>query len=166
MNYNLPPPMWETEKYESLTKVLGPFYNSEYEFARLILDERMRKRFYKWLSSDGDKGNLYRYLVTFTLAPDNVSKADEAEQYIRNQPNRSMLGIQYYAYVREQHKSGVPHWHSVVVTDRPLKRNRFQYYEKLYGKIDCSRTKGQTHQEALNYISKESVPEVIRDTLG
>lgn len=103
----------------------------------------------------------YIYMLTFTLKPEAVGKAKEAEDFVRAQADRKALGITSYSYVKELTKAGVPHFHAVIETEIPLKKNRFQYYEKIYGKVDFSRTKGQTNQEALEYISKDSVPIVL-----
>jgi len=103
----------------------------------------------------------YIYLVTFTLKPDAINEAAKAEQYVIQQVARSALHLVSFVYVKELTKQGVPHWHCVVETTEPLKKNRFAYYEKLYGHVDLSRTKGQTTHEALAYISKDGDPVVL-----
>lgn len=105
---------------------------------------------------------LYYYLVTFTLRSDTVSLADEAEAYIVKQFERAPLKIVEAHYVRELTKKGVPHWHVAVSTSIPLKKDRFNYYMKLYGNIDISKTKAQTLTESMNYISKISLPRAIK----
>lgn len=104
----------------------------------------------------------YRYMLTFTLKPNALNQADDAEKWIRQQAERKeTLSLAYYAISKEHTKKGVPHWHVVVEALKPLKKDRFHYYTKKYGFIDFSRTKAQTTQEALNYISKEVTPDVI-----
>lgn len=114
-------------------------------------------RYFKFL--DDRTVKKYRYLITFTL--NNPAKAVEAEQYVRDQSKRKHLDLTRWVMAKEYTKKGVPHWHCAVEARKPIKKNRFQYYEKLYGFIDVSRTKGQNLDEALQYISKESVPEIL-----
>lgn len=116
---------------------------------------------------NASKQHKYNYMVTFTIDP-TKNKIDDLleetiEQYICNQSHRDALKITYFAYVKEYTKKGVAHWHAVITTTKPLAKNRFQFYEKLYGSVDISKTKVTTTQEALNYISKESSPIVIID---
>lgn len=115
--------------------------------------------FFKYLK--GKTIKRYMYLVTFTLKTDSIKDALQAEEFVKSQAERTALQIKKYAYVKELTKQGTPHFHVVVETLKPLKRNRFQYYEKLFGSVDISRTKGQTTQEALQYISKDSTPVIL-----
>lgn len=102
---------------------------------------------------------VYRYLLTFTLKPEAVSKSEQAQAWLYKQAERrDTLGIRRMFIARETTKKNVPHWHVAIETSKPLKADRFHYYRSLYGYVDLSRTKAQTIQEALNYISKESVP--------
>jgi hypothetical protein len=39
-----------------------------------------------------------------------------------------------------------------------LKKSLFSYYQKLYGNLDFSQTKGKTDQEIKTYISKDNKP--------
>lgn len=98
-------------------------------------------------------------MLTFTLKPEAVSKAKEAEKWIIKQAERKQtLGIKNMHMVQELTEKGVPHWHVVIETSKPMKADRFHYYRKIYGFVDVSRTKAQTTQEALNYISKHNEP--------
>lgn len=106
----------------------------------------------------------YRYMVTFTLTPKQADKAEEAEAMIRAIADREALHIERFYLVKEHTKAGVPHWHAAVETTKALSRNRFQYYEALYGHVNLSVTKAKSIAEALNYMSKESIPELIKDT--
>lgn len=102
----------------------------------------------------------YFYLITFTTDPTKVKVEDEeeVEKFIISQADRTALQFTNFYYVKENHKSGRSHWHCAVQTKKPLKKDRFNYYQKIYGNVDLSRTKAQTIQEALNYISKDGVP--------
>lgn len=120
----------------------------------LLAQEKERKE-----NQKRKPAKTHRYLITFTLKPDAVNKSKEAEDYVVSQAKRqNALGINQMHYVVEKTKQGVPHFHVVLETDTPLKKNRFQYYEKLFGHVDISKTKGTTIDEGLNYISKESKP--------
>lgn len=103
----------------------------------------------------------YIYMITFTLRREMASEEEHAEEFIRRQAQRSALGLLSFVYVKEYTKKGVAHWHVVVETTKPLKKNRFDYYTKKFGSIDLSRTKGTNTQEALQYISKESEPVIL-----
>lgn len=104
----------------------------------------------------------YCYLVTFTLRPEAVGNADEAEIYIKKQfTTRPSLQVREAHVVRELTKLQVPHWHVSVRTRIPLKKDRFQYYEKLYGRVDISKNKAQNLEDGLNYISKSNTPEKL-----
>lgn len=109
---------------------------------------------------------LYRYLLTFTLREDvDDVKQAQVQKYIVSQSTRLPLKIQYFAYSLERTAKGRPHWHCVVATTKPLKKDRFNYYVKLYGNIDISKTKGTNSLEALEYISKDTSPTVVIDYL-
>lgn len=115
-----------------------------------------------------DQKKTYIYLVTFTIDPQLNADMDKDEleeaiqTYVDSQVDRQVsLGITYYAYSKEHTKAGQAHWHCVIKTTKPLKKDRFAYYVKSYGNIDISRTKGTTHLEALEYISKETLPTIL-----
>lgn len=138
-----------------------PESNSALDMGVWFMNPLHRRLF--WRYADQQQGLLksYRYLMTFTLKPslhgDNDSY-EQAEKYIKDQVHREALGILEYYYIKELTKKGTPHWHVAISTSKPLKKNRVQYYEKKFGHVDLSRTKGQTLQEALNYMSKEGQP--------
>lgn len=101
----------------------------------------------------------YYYLVTFTLRKDTFTQADSAEKYIHSQfKNRPALGVLEAHVVRELTQAGNPHWHVSVSTSRPLAKNRFNYYIKIFGNIDISKNKCQNLNDGLNYISKSNTP--------
>lgn len=113
------------------------------------------------------KDKCYRYLLTFTLSPklnideDPKDLEEIVEAFIEDQSKRGALCITYFAYAKEYTKAGQAHWHVAIETSKCLKKNRFQYYTKTYGNLDISKTKGTSIQEALNYISKDTVPTVL-----
>lgn len=119
---------------------------------------------------NGSQKKLYTYLITFTLDLNKNDLSDklisDVTKYIKDQAKRAVLKILYYAFNQEVTKAGTAHWHAVVVTEKSLSKNRFQYYTQKYGYIDISRTKVTTHHEALNYISKDSSPEVLLDKIS
>lgn len=114
-----------------------------------------------------DKDRSYRYLITFTLSPKLNTDLDPkdlekvVEELVVSTAKREALGITYFAFAKEYTKKGVAHWHVAIETTKCLKKNRFQYYTKTYGNVDISKTKGTTLIEALNYISKDTVPTVL-----
>lgn len=114
----------------------------------------------------GTKLKKYIYMVTFTLNPTIHPDVDdtlelEVADYIEKQAIRSALKITRFEYVKEHHKSGRPHWHALIETNKPLKKDRFNYYCKKYGAIDIAKNKAQQNTEILNYISKVETPKKI-----
>ncbi|AXH78885.1 MAG: Rep catalytic domain protein [Circular genetic element sp.] len=115
-----------------------------------------------------DTSKKYRYLLTFTINPSFNTDVDKEDlefiinEFVEAQASRSALGIKYFAYSKEYTKAGQAHWHCAIETSKCLKKDRFNYYIKTYGNIDLSKTKGTTIQEALNYISKDCVPTVLK----
>ena len=134
-----------------------PISGSDWDMGKFFLDTKNRKHFWQWIDSKDATVKSYIYMVTFTLKP-SFEDFEKAENYIKDQVNRDSLGIVNMWYVKELTKAGRPHWHACLITSKTLKRNRFQYYEKLFGHVDVSRTKGQTPQEALNYMAKDGQP--------
>ncbi len=106
-----------------------------------------------------EEKKLYFYLVTFTLKPSVNNTDDKIGLYIRKQfEERPPLQIIEAYMVEEKTQNNIPHWHVAVSTNKPLKKDRFNYYIKKYGNIDISKTKAQTLLESINYISKEAIP--------
>jgi hypothetical protein len=105
----------------------------------------------------------YIYMVTFTISPKlhpNItpSLVKEIEDYIISQSQRTAMKLTAFEYVKEFHKSGAPHWHVLISSTVSLKKSLFSYYQKLYGNLDFSQTKGKTDQEIKTYISKDNKP--------
>lgn len=137
------------------------------EQLKYFTDETFLKLLRKRILKDAKKA--HRYLITFTINPSlntdiNAEELEDIiEQFVEAQAERSALGITYFAYSKEYTKAGRAHWHCVVVTTKPLPKNRFQYYTKTYGHVDISKTKVTTTLEALDYISKDVAPKVLID---
>lgn len=111
----------------------------------------------------GTKLKRYIYMVTYTVDPKKHpemtdSLEQEVQAFIESQGKRSALGVLRYEYVKEHHKDGRPHWHALVETSRPLKKDRFNYFVKKYGNVDIAKNKAQQNTEILNYISKVETP--------
>lgn len=99
----------------------------------------------------------YLYLVTFTVDPKKYSgeeQEDEIENYILKQGNRPALRLIQFQLVKERCKSGMPHWHAFIESEKCLKKDRFNYYISKYGKIDISKSKTNDEDEIINYIYK------------
>lgn len=158
--------LWTTEQHKELCELLGYFENDAVSFGLHMAQGLYKSKhilFKQWCKKK-DPPKKYIYLVTFTLRPEHHE--DEiihklAQSHIEGIAKRDALLLTYFSFVKEHTKAGVPHWHAVIVSENPIKKNRFQYYEKLYGNIDISRTKGQTTQPAIDYISKEGIPTIL-----
>ncbi len=97
----------------------------------------------------------YYYLITFTLK-ENHKDYTLIENYILGQVERKALHIVEAHYTKELTKKGRPHWHVAVKSEKCIPKNRFNYYEKKYGKIDISKSVTNTIDESINYINKEN----------
>lgn len=109
----------------------------------------------------------YHYLITFTIDPKKhptVSDELEAtiEKYISDQATRTGLNVHEMHMVKELHKNGRPHWHCSVTTTKSIKKALFTYYQKIYGHVDLSRSKGENNQDSLDYMSKCGTPTKLK----
>lgn len=119
--------------------------------------EDITKNARDYLDSLDVKKKTYFYLVTFTMKPECVAQADQIEAYIKKQfTSRPSLQIVTAHIARELTKAGIPHWHVQVESSTPLSKDRFDYYRKIYGHVDVSKTRSQNPQKTLEYISKET----------
>lgn len=105
----------------------------------------------------------YHYMVTFTISPKlhpeiNSELKTKIVEYITAQAERTGLHVKEMYYVEEAHKDGRPHWHASITTTKAIKKALFSYYQKLYGNIDFSRSKGKNNMDALAYMSKSNTP--------
>lgn len=106
----------------------------------------------------------YRYLLTFTLKEDFDDETIRlAEQWIhRNVVNPLHKPIAGHVWIaREKTQAGRDHWHVCGTYGISLKKNLFKYYEKKFGKIDFSRSKGEKEEITLGYLSKEEAPTLL-----
>lgn len=111
-----------------------------------------------------EKKVRYIYMLTFTLNPkkQDTNSIAEVREYIENISKRQRaLHIEHLEYAEELTKKGVPHWHVVIETLKPLKKDRFNYYTCKWGFLDFSSTKAQHLQNALNYITKDQNSKVL-----
>lgn len=98
----------------------------------------------------------YYYMVTFTIEDEHDPIHETIEDYIKQQfTNRPALGVVEAHMSTELTKRNIHHWHVSVKTTKHLAKDRFQYYEKLYGKIDISKNHSQNLNDSLNYIAKK-----------
>lgn len=120
--------------------------------------------FHEYFKKQLSRGKRHYYMLTFTIDAnkgDSEEHYDEAEAYVASVASRSALQLLQYQYVREYTKKGIPHWHCLAVTTKPLKKDRFHYYKKKFGFVDISKNKAQQSSEIINYISKHSHPIVL-----
>jgi len=101
----------------------------------------------------------YEYMITFTLKADHpIHKIQKIENYIVRQVCRPALQILEAWIVKEKTKQNRDHWHLSVKSKKFISRNRFNYYEKLYGYVDISKSTDKSLQESINYMSKCNIP--------
>lgn len=124
------------------------------------------REFLAYFKRTNNDDKIYRYMLTFTLRDSEYAKCvadvgyeDVIEKYIRKQLLREPLQVVESHLVKEYGTGkGRTHWHCSMSTKICLKHDRFDYYEKKYGKCDISKTKAQTLNNSLKYISKDSIP--------
>ncbi len=131
----------------------------------VLLRTFMSKQFllyFKQRNKELEPTQLYRYMLTFTLPDTHKHDEDVVEAYIIKQLKRKPLKIVEAHLAKEYTKKKTAHWHAVIASTIPLKKDRFSYYKTLYGNMDLSRTKAQNTEkgvnltEGLNYINKET----------
>lgn len=112
---------------------------------------------------DSSRFKSYLYMVTFTIDKKKFKGIDdEVEAFIRRQATRKPLKITRFLLVKEYCKSGVAHWHALIKTIIPLKKDRFNYYISKFGRIDISKSKTNDEDEIINYMSKSGTIECLR----
>lgn len=137
-----------------------------------IVDSLPSPRYYLQFMEQLDKHvsavkKRHIYLVTFTLSRDKEHDYDKVEKFIEKQAQREVLQITKFEYVREEHKDGTPHWHALICSRSPIKKDRFWGYIKSYGSVDVSKNKDSSRNQAQQiesireYISKFAEPKVI-----
>lgn len=96
----------------------------------------------------------YEYMVTFTLK--DPSKLGDAIKFVTDtiEKRRQALGIVSFKYVVE-HPDSNAHLHAYLKTKIPLRKNRFNVYEKRYGFIKIDPVKKGQSLEVENYMAKE-----------
>ncbi len=104
----------------------------------------------------------YVYLCTFTKSPDNKTSDEKIEAYIIKQFKRPPLKVVEAHIVKEFTKNNVAHWHVAVETEKPLKKDRFNYYTKIHGFVDINKNMVTNIDTTLNYISKSGTPSQIK----
>lgn len=145
---------------EDLCRIVETGLKLTEEQLRKIITIEFHHAYSKYLSNKKQKHHIY--MVTFTIKPGVKEEAyDSAEDLVRATAKREALKIIRYEYVKEYTKAGIPHWHALVVTTKPLKKDRFNYYIKTFGSIDISKNKAQQTSEIVNYISKIALPIVL-----
>lgn len=145
----------------------GTFSLWAWDNRNIVSSATFQKAFAQAIALAKQPSKKYIYLITFTIDPklfENIDKEleDDIEAYILRQRDRSGLHITDMYYVKELHKNGRPHWHVSVTCSRPIKKSLFKYYQRKYGNIDFSRSKGENNLDALNYMSKSETPTRVR----
>lgn len=105
----------------------------------------------------------YFYLITFTIDPkkhdvNDVIFQDHTEEYIikvcKNAKGQNI-------HISKEHADSNCHWHVSLKTTKPIKYSKFRHYKLTIGNVDISRSKQDSQENSINYISKESMPTKI-----
>jgi len=108
----------------------------------------------------------YLYMITFTFDPKkgpiNIAKARkylDSRLTIKELAKREPLT---WMYSQETHKSGDPHFHAVLQTKKSVPRSVFRDWCRKFGNFDFSTSTTREILPAIIYITKETVPKVLR----
>lgn len=100
----------------------------------------------------------YIYMVTFTIDPkkhpDSSLVENQIVEYIKKQPKRDQLHITSATMVRELTKKGQPHWHCMFHTTKPLRKDAFIQYKRVFGNPDISKNKRTNDADIEAYMNK------------
>lgn len=147
------------------------------QFNRMINNQMTDDELYEYITTtpvktlsklcDKARGKRYHYMMTFTIDPsrhdtNNLDLQTEIENYIKKRTKTIKSVIESYIVKEggdDDHKH--THWHVSILSDQPIKKSRWSYYNTLYGMFDYSPSRDGNNQEALNYMSKQRVPELI-----
>lgn len=133
------------------------------------LKNLFKSNFNKYLSFQRrvNTSDSFIYLMTLTYSDKfaegkNIKTIKRSIQgYIEAIAARPALRITYLSYVFEYgSKNGRLHAHLNIQTEKPLKKDRFHSYKKI-GNLDLNKTKAQTDDELINYLSKEEEPTIL-----
>lgn len=120
----------------------------------------------QYLKEQDIKNHLYRYMITFTLKEKLLPlEIYKAVKFIKAQfQDRPALQIKEAVMVQELTKNGIEHWHVVCSSKKSISKDRFNYFQKIYGNIDIKKNVHNNLWDGLNYISKTSTPETLVDS--
>lgn len=120
----------------------------------------------KYFANLDIRDRSYNYMLTYTIDPKKhpditTELVTKIEGYIEGIAERKALKLIQFEYVKELHKDGRPHWHCLLTSKKALKKSMFIYYQKIYGHLDFSSTRGKTDQYIKEYISKDNTPKQL-----
>lgn len=143
----------ETQEEKTQIYLKEVYEKGVHEQFKLAIKYNLKKR---------DKQNKkYYYLITFTLKPDVDVVDIIIENYIIQRLKRKALNIIKCGFVKEYTKNGVAHWHAAVISTKYISKDRFKYYEKLYGIVDIDKNYSQNYEFMNTYINKSNTSRLI-----
>jgi len=101
---------------------------------------------------------IYEYFTTFTCK--DVKNKDNLYNLLSRLHHRKALKIISYHLTKEHWDGSNPHIHTYIKTTKPLAKTNIKYYKK-FGHIDHKPVTPGTQQQILEYLNKESVPEIL-----
>lgn len=110
------------------------------------------------------------YMITFTTDPKRIPKQTEdldqrAQKYLKSRCQTKELmkaDPKTWLYSVEKHKSGRLHYHALLETSKSCPRSVFRDWARKFGNYDYSESKTRDVSHTINYITKETVPTVIK----
>lgn len=106
------------------------------------------------------------YLVTFTFDPSNgIPNLAHAQKYLNSRLTTKELSsreVLTYVYALEHHQDGRPHFHLVIESKKTIPKSYFREWSRKHGNYDFSKSTTGDIRHTLEYVSKETVPKVLR----
>jgi len=151
------PPM--TEAYKNLLKEIGKLMSM---ISKILKRDRIA------LKAEYNNPNSV-YMITLTLDLKRKRFKDKTfdqlaeigdkriKALVKNKELRTASVITY-VYALEHHKSGAPHWHLSLQTERPINpKEVFRYWLGNFGNVQWSETITRDVTHTFTYITKETV---------
>lgn len=121
-----------------------------------------------------ERSNPYfTYMITFTtdpkktkaMTPDQIKNTAEKYLNSRLQTKELLARIpQTWLYSLEHHKDGRIHFHALLQTEKSCPPSVFRDWRRKLGNLDFSKSKSRDPLHTLYYITKETVPIVLKQT--
>lgn len=100
----------------------------------------------------------YKYMITFTVDPKKHPNMNSAEFQTRVSDYiiKLLKPLSDRFYFVQEHSDTNVHWHCVIHRATRFPFVKLQYYKKVYGSVDVSKSRDVLNdQNSINYLKKE-----------